>query len=289
LDENWVEERLRYKLIMGLILTAREFIQVNNAKVVIALRRDLLDRVFRLTRDSGFQEEKYQGLYLPLTWTKQNLLDILDQRVQQLVKRRYTKQPVTYTALLPKEYHGQKIEDYLYSIAKQPRDIIAFFNSCILAAIDKHKLSVTDMTKAVKEYSRLRLRALGDEWYADYPTLLDFARILNSRPLSFKVSTIVQSSFEDICLNVVISNMKSKGLLIDTARSMVDGVIDWSDFYKTLFQVFYRVGLIGLKTSPDMTASWANDASQSVTKSQIDENTSIVVATKYAIALGVHS
>ena len=289
LDENWVEERLRYKLIMGLILTAREFIQVNNAKVVIALRRDLLDRVFRLTRDSGFQEEKYQGLYLPLTWTKQTLLDILDRRVQQLVKRRYTKQPVTYTDMLPKEYHGQKIEDYIYSIAKQPRDIIAFFNSCILAAIDKPKLSVTDMTKAVKEYSRLRLRALGDEWYADYPTLLDFAGILNSRPSSFKVDTIAQPSIEEICLNIVISNPQNKGLLIGAARSMIDDVIDWTDFCKTLFQVFYRIGLVGLKTSPDMNASWIDDASQPVTRSQIDENTSVVVAPKYAIALGVHN
>jgi len=288
LDENWVEERLRYKLIMGLILTAREFIQVNNAKVVISLRRDLLDRVFRLTRDSGFQEEKYQGLYLPLTWTRQTILEILDRRVQQLVRRRYTKKPVTYKDLLPKEYHGQKIGNYIYSIAKQPRDIIAFFNTCILVAIDKSKLSVTDLTKAVKEYSRLRLRALGDEWYADYPTLLDFAGILNSRPSSFKVNTIAQTSIEDICLNIVISNPQSKGLLIESARSMIDDIIGWTDFCKTLLQVLYRVGLIGLKTSPDMTASWADDASHPVTRGQIDQNTSVVVAPKYASALGVH-
>lgn len=34
LDENWVEERLRYKLIMALILTAKDFIKVRNAKII---------------------------------------------------------------------------------------------------------------------------------------------------------------------------------------------------------------------------------------------------------------
>lgn len=33
LDENWVEESLRYRLIMALIQTAKEFIRVKNAKL----------------------------------------------------------------------------------------------------------------------------------------------------------------------------------------------------------------------------------------------------------------
>ena len=99
LDENWVEERLRYKLIMALILTAREFMKVANAKLVIALRRDLIDRVFRLCRDSGFQQEKYQSLYLPLTWTRSEILELLDRRINHLVSRRYTKKKVTHKDL----------------------------------------------------------------------------------------------------------------------------------------------------------------------------------------------
>jgi hypothetical protein len=137
LDANWVEERLRYKLIMGLIMTAREFIPVNHAKIVIALRRDLIERVFRRTRESGFQEEKYQGLYLPLSWTKQQILEVLDNRVRKLVRHRYTKKPVGYKDLLPKTYRGESLGQFLYSIADRPRDVIALFNTCVLAAIDK--------------------------------------------------------------------------------------------------------------------------------------------------------
>jgi hypothetical protein len=35
LDEDWVEERLRYKLIMALLQTAREFNGVRHAKVIV--------------------------------------------------------------------------------------------------------------------------------------------------------------------------------------------------------------------------------------------------------------
>ena len=37
------EKALRYKLIMALILTARDFIKVTNAKIILALRRDLIE------------------------------------------------------------------------------------------------------------------------------------------------------------------------------------------------------------------------------------------------------
>ena len=76
LDEQWIEDSLRYRLIMALIETSREFIRPKNAKVLLSLRRDLIERVFRLTRSAGFQEEKYTGLYLILTWTKNNIIQI---------------------------------------------------------------------------------------------------------------------------------------------------------------------------------------------------------------------
>ena len=96
LDEGWVEDRVRYKLIMALIVTVRDFIRIEGAKVIIALRRDLMDRVFRIARDSGFQEEKYRSLYLPLTWSKDDILTVLDKRISHLVARRYTKATVGY-------------------------------------------------------------------------------------------------------------------------------------------------------------------------------------------------
>jgi len=92
LDENWIEDKLRYRLIRALIETARDFRKVEHAKIIIALRFDLIDRVFRITRDPGFQEEKYESLYLDVEWTKEQLIEVLDSRINHLVKQRYTKQ-----------------------------------------------------------------------------------------------------------------------------------------------------------------------------------------------------
>ncbi len=114
LDENWVDESFRYMLIRSLIETIRDFLQVRNIKIIAALRTDLIERVFRFTRDSGFQEEKYRSLYLPLRWTRVQLLSLLDKRVNYLVQQTYTKRTVGYSDLLPtKVDKGKSAVDYL--------------------------------------------------------------------------------------------------------------------------------------------------------------------------------
>lgn len=287
LDEDWVETQLKYKLIRGLILTAREFIKIPNAKIIIVLRRDLIDRVFKLTRDPGFQEEKYQGLYLPLEWTKKDILRILDLRVRKMVCRRYTKQPVSYADLLPDAYESLPIGDYIFKVATRPRDVVALFNTCIQSAIDETRLNKHEFSQALQQYSRSRLRALGDEWAADYPLMLDFIDVLKNRPTSFKADTITDGEIADLCLDVVIAKEGGRGVLFDLASSLVNGVVSPESFRSTLLQVFYRVGLVGLKVTADEPACWSSDTSVALALDQIDGDTSICVAPKYAIALHV--
>lgn len=287
LDDNWVEERLRYKLIMALLQTAREFNDVRHAKVIVALRRDLVDRVFRLTRDSGFQEEKYQSLYLPLTWSKAQLLEVLDTRINALVRRRYTKAPVTHRDVLPKNFQNLAIDDYIFSIAKRPRDIIAFFNTCIGAATDQPGLTTKNLKLAEGEYSRQRLRALADEWSADYPRLVDFATgLLKQRPVSFKLATVDDELVTDVCLSIAAEDPSGIGL-IQGAVQVVNAVMTPKEFKVLLARTFYHVGLIGLKTAPHEAESWVDELGRSISAAEIDETTSVVVNPAYRRALGV--
>lgn len=102
LDENWVHDDLRYQLIRALLETVRDFNNnISNVKVIMAIREDLMDRVFRFTRSPGYQEEKYKSMYLPLTWEDGELEELLDRRVDQLVKEQYTTQMVRLQDLLP--------------------------------------------------------------------------------------------------------------------------------------------------------------------------------------------
>jgi len=287
LDENWVEERIRYKLIMALILTAKEFLQVKNAKIVLALRRDLIERVFRLTRDSGFQEEKYHSLYLPLEWQKSDLIDLLDRRIARLVRRTYTQAPVTHRDLLPLRIDKIKIDEYLYQRCQRPRDIISFFNTCIHAAEGKPKVHVQALRKAEGEWSRQRFRALGDEWSADYPRLLDFAMLLRGRPRSFKVKSIASEEIEGFCLDRAAEAPEGHGILQRIVLQVVDLLLEPEEARKQIIRIFYRVGLVGLKLAPHESESWVDQLGRGVSSAEIDEETSVVIHTAFHRELGV--
>lgn len=141
LDENWIEDSLRFRLIRALIETAKDFVKVRQVKIVVAIRYDLLDRVFRLTRDAGFQEEKYESLYLPLEWSKAQLIEVLDARIAALIEQRYTTQNVTHRDILPARIDDQPAIDYMLArTMMRPRDLILFFNCCIHVPRTVHRL-----------------------------------------------------------------------------------------------------------------------------------------------------
>ena len=239
LDENWVEEKLRYRLIMALLDSVQEISKVSNIKVLVAIRRDLIDRVFRLVREAGFQEEKYQSRYLPLHWSQNEIIEVLDKRIDALVARRYQKnKSVTHRDLLPKKIDRTSIVKFITDRARRPRDVISFFNHCIEVAEGKPRVNVDTLRRAEGEYSRQRLRALGDEWHADYPGLLDFVDILKKRPPSFSLDQVKYDDISEICLNSAIEHSNDSGILRKHARNVVEALVPVNDFKRTLFMVF---------------------------------------------------
>lgn len=288
LDEQWVEEKLRYRLIMALMDSIKEITHVPNVKILLAIRRDLIDRVFRLARSSGFQEEKYQSLYLPLSWSPDGILELLDKRVGALVARRYqTTRNVTHRDLLPRQVEGSSIREFVTRRAARPRDVISFFNKCIEAAEGRPKLNKDSLKHAEGEYSRQRLRALADEWNAHFPGLLDFTEVLKSQPSSFSLNQIQYNAIADMCLKSAIEHPTAQGVLRENASKVSDALISVEDFKRTLFMIFYRIGLVGLKLETYQTASWNDESGQMVSPSEIDDTTSVVIHTTYHRALGI--
>ena len=290
LDENWVEEKLRYRLIMTLLESVKELSNVPHIKVLVAVRRDLLDKVFRLLRDAGagFQEEKYQSLYLPLHWSPKKLIEVLDRRVNALVVSRYQKRKkVTHRDLLPKKVDNAPVDEFITDRARRPRDVISLFNQCIDVAEGKTRVSVSALRKAEGAYSRHRLKALGDEWHAIYPGLLDFVDILKKRPPAFSLSRIADNEISELCLDSSIEHPSGPGVLREGARKVIGGPANTDDFKSTLLMAFYNVGLVGLKLETFEGTSWSDEAGQSVSRSEIDDQTGVVVHPTYWRALGI--
>ncbi len=299
LDEDWVEDAMRYRLIRALIEIMRDFnSKVGQAKIVVALRADLFDRVLRATSDSGFQGEKYQGLCLSVTWQKPQLQDVLNARITELVRHQYApQQPVTYRDVLPalvgkQRGREQPIDYILDRTLLRPRDVIAFFNDCMAKAEGEPVIQAPKMREAEVPYSRARLRSLADEWSVHYPHLHALCDVLKGRPQSFKLGDLTDASLDDLCLELidVLDGHRSapgSGEDREVLYAYYNNAIDAPTLRSTLARIYYRVGIVGLKVETYQRVSWAYLHDAEVTEADVNDQTTVHVHKMVWRALGI--
>lgn len=288
LDENWIEDKFRYLLIRSLIETVRDFRKVRNIKIIIALRTDLIERIFRLTRDAGFQEEKYRSLYLPLKWTDKQLQELLDKRISYLVEQSYTKISVTSKDILPRSIDNQLTIEYIISrTLRRPRELIEFFNFCIEKSEEHPTISKTHLFAAEQDYSKYRLRSLQDEWYADYPYLIEFSYILRKKPKHFRISDISTQEIQEFCLQYVIDHSDKTDRLSTLSRQYIELDMSETNFISILFNIFYRTGIVGLKTEAYSSPQWSYDGPSTMPHLPIDNTTFVYIHPAFWKVLGI--
>lgn len=287
LDENWVEDEVKYRLIRALIETAKDFHRVRHVKVVLALRLDLIERVFEQTRDPGFQQEKYESLYLSIDWPRDRLVEVLDRRVSHLVKQRYTKAPVSASDVLPESVGGEPALEYMLNRTMQrPRDLIQFFNECVVLAADSPMITAEMIRQAEGSYSRKRLVSLGDEWFADYPNLVRFSDLLKGRSERFPLSDVTKEQCIEFCLQAGVLEMSGDDLA-GAARDFLEDENRYIDFLKTVFRAFHRVGMVGLKLESFERVSWSSDGQRHIGQHEIDLSTKVSVHKAVWRVLGI--
>ena len=165
--------------------------------------------------------------------------------------------------------------------------MIQFFNYCAEQAVDKPVITTQMFRKAEGEYSSARLRALADEWFGDYPNLINFAMILRSKKKHFHLKEISDKECEEFCLNFLIEGVKKEGILSSHARQVVDCIMPGEDFKRFLFLAFYRVGLVELKLEPYEKFIGITSGRRSVSASEVSPDTIISVHPTFWRALGI--
>jgi len=278
LDEKWVEDELRYKLIKALLETVKDFNAVEQVKPIVVLRNDLINRVYNLTRDVGFQEEKFSSLNLNIKWTKKQLIEMLDHRISYLVKKRYVKGGVTHIDILPKNINGVRAIDYMIDrTLMRPRDVINFFNFCIEEAVDSPIIEEAMVLKAEREYSRDRRSSILDEWYADYPSLDHWDILLKGLENEFFISDISLKQIEELCLTF----NGDKKPLPDKIRELLDLVLDekltYAQLRQELVRIFYSVGYVGVNFSDHETPIWSYQPRKSLLTDEINDDSILCV------------
>lgn len=289
LDEHWVEDALRYKLIRALVETVRSFQRIKNVKIVISIRIDLLERVIEKTRDSGFQEEKYNSLYLRLRWSRQQLENVLDRRIEKLIKQRYTSRPVKLKELFPKTMGKQPFLDFLLDRTfYRPRDAILFINSCLEHSEGKNSITSQIVSLAEGEYSRRRLVSLQEEWAATFPNLARYIKLLIGLESTFKIGALNKTHIEEICYNDVFIDLASQDEVFTAARDLfLDNKGTLHGFILVPLRILYVVGLIGIK--PDATTStfWSFHSTEIPSSGSIKPSSIVSIHPTFWRTLGI--
>ena len=245
-----------------------------------------------MTRDAGFQEEKYEGLYLDITWTKKQLLELVNKRIQALVRDQYTKAQVTYRDILVDRIQptGQPaIEAILERTMMRPREVITFFNVCLRHAVGHPMITHEILYQAEGDYSDMRLRSLGDEWYGDYPSLTEHTKVLRKMPSEFQLESL---DLDDFCLGLAVRQDEwpqewYKDPLCQLALSRANDEVQAQSVRKEIAKAFYETGILGLKCASSAAPVWSFETESVIPPGEIDDQCRAYVHPAFYRALAI--
>lgn len=289
LDEEWVDIRVKYKLIKSLIDAIRRFKRIPTIKIIVAMRQDLLRKVIYSSRDEGFQEEKYESLYLRLKWDKQSLKDLIDKRLSFLVSRKYTKRTVGWDDIMPATIDKVSTLDYIVERTfYRPRDMIAFINECIGHASGHQKITAHTIKLAEEQYSYKRLQSLATEWQIVHPKLFEVSQMLFGMPhrfqLHFASEAWLSEKYSEIVDSLSGENAGNIGLVLEGLYSPAG---NFNSIRNNFFRELYSIGVIGVKTGSSSTISWAYKDSRALSPGQLKPNSYIYIHPMFYRALDI--
>lgn len=288
LDEDWIDDVIKYKLIKSLLEASRTTnSKIRNVKVVVCLREDLLERVFRFTREAGFQEEKYNSLILRVKWNREELENLLDTRVNTLIRQRYTKSNVRLHQIAPSHIYppNEKVRPADYIIQRtmlNPRDAINFLNECLIEAEGKAEINQESIMRAEASYSAKRLRALADEWFADNALTHQMVSTLRNQPERFRVEELAQSYlFTDALLDFIFDYEEpaSPNDRTNIRFRVYHSYFENEDILTATIEVIklcYRMGVVGVKVESQPYERWSYEQSP-IEANYIERTTQCVI------------
>ncbi|TRW48930.1 DNA repair protein [Aliidiomarina halalkaliphila] len=271
LDENWANTSTRCRFIRALIEEIKTFRKIKTVKIIAALRKDLLELVYDQTRDSGFQEEKYEAYMLELKWSTAELKKMISLRVNEVFKSQYTKDSIELDMIFPKEKKGGgqlAIDFMLERTLYRPRDILQFVNETFNLVPEGQCVSWRILSAADAQYSLKRLKSLQEEWGEMYPSFEHTVELIRGVQPKFTKSAISSERLSDIAF--LISDMSLADPCCSAVLSYMEGKgTRESDVIYTILQSLYRIGVIGVKLSSLDTFSWSHIDQASVSKGDI--------------------
>lgn len=251
LDERWVDDSVRFRMIKGLMESLKTFRRIKNLKILVALRADVLERVVQETADISFQREKFEDLMVRLQWTRGELRLLVESRINALFKRQYTGGLIGFSDVFPPTIGAKDTFEWMTErTLMRPRDIIAFINECIDASNGQSTVSVSTVRKAEVNFATKRRDALVQEWSSAYPSLGQMLDLFTSRRKSGIDLLELVDRTDDFCLSVLSGPKIAHDPVWELCHGYTEGRRKSPfDVLAELTAILYRTGAIGVKVS----------------------------------------
>lgn len=243
LDKSWLSSSsIRYDFINALLDAFRELIDIRTVKVIISIRTDIIKGIY----DNNLrQEEKDKSLILPIHWNTREIREMLDMRVNHLIKDQYQGSAVTkFDDIFNFTIKGQRADDYIIERTMlRPRDAIDFVNLCLAEADGSTELREDFLLEAEEKFYVSRKKALYKEWASLYPHANKYIDALSfiERP-TFKISDIQEAKdkiqYEILTLTENDHNSTSESIAAD---------------FNIILNIWFISGVIGIKKSETLT------------------------------------
>jgi hypothetical protein len=289
LDEKWVEDVLKYRLIRALVESLKGFRKIRCLKIIVALRTDVLERVVQETKDSGFQREKYDDYIVQLSWSKTELRSFISDRLRLLVKRKYSGKTVTLNDIFSRKVDNS--DPFEYMIARtlyRPRGLLAFYNQVLQRAAGKPEVSAGDIKDSEREYSRKRYQALIEEWSTAFPFMQILLEFIGSQKGRFE---IVELAKRDVAEELVLRIWGDESNKLDPLYPAAERIANsqsasaYLGFMADVASTLYRVGAVGVKLRPSDRLMWSHFDSPIIGSSEITASARLQIHPMLARAL----
>ena len=186
------------------------------------------------------QEEKDRSLIIPISWNETEIREILDNRVNLLIRNLYSKQEIVkFADIFNFEVRGEKADSYIIKRTMlRPRDAIDFVNQCLSEGDGYTELNQEMVLKAEENYFSSRKKALVKEWVSLYPHIKEYIDCI-----SF-IENIEFTHGDDnqAVLNNIVDYLTQFNSRVDDERH-TEIVCEFSE----LIRVWFVIGILGIK------------------------------------------
>ncbi len=253
LDTDWVSEQIVYDLIAAMVEVVQEYQnQFKGVKIILSLRDNLYKLTISDNEHRGGQREKFAALDLHISWSEEELIQLLDIRLKH-----FSSSKISIDNLFEKEYKKDGIKYILERTYMRPRALISFTNK-IIEQVDKKSHFTKNAVKiAEPSYSLERMYAIDDEWSENYGHLSKICNFLNGTHINRPIDSVLENSFEFVYLKDGFQN-QFKGKLFDICNEYKNDKLSFEEFRKELFFILFLVGIIGIKM-PDKSLCFYYD------------------------------